>query len=115
MHGSDSGKLFPSGAGPAGGFNGFRQVCRLINAEMLPAVLPLVADKLSHAREIVRKKAVLCIHRFTRQSPSSVVHLMEKIRRALCDQVRDGAFSLFLNRMCYGISWLSAYPVLGNV
>eukprot|EP00730_Choanoeca_flexa_P017685 TRINITY_DN8548_c0_g3_i3.p1 TRINITY_DN8548_c0_g3~~TRINITY_DN8548_c0_g3_i3.p1 ORF type:complete len:1290 (+),score=355.63 TRINITY_DN8548_c0_g3_i3:32-3871(+) len=61
-------------------------VCRLINAEMIPAVLSLVEDKLTHSREIVRKKAVLCIHRFLQKSASSVMHMMPKIRKSLCDQ-----------------------------
>ena len=55
---------------------------------MIPAVIALVEDKLTHSREIVRKKAVLCIHRFLQKAPSSVMHIMSKIRKALCDQVR---------------------------
>ena len=60
-------------------------IAKIMNAEMVPAVLPMVEEKCSHSREIVRKKAVLALHRFHTKSPSSVGHLTELIRRALCD------------------------------
>eukprot|EP00051_Salpingoeca_urceolata_P028400 m.486657 g.486657 ORF g.486657 m.486657 type:complete len:1260 (-) comp24542_c0_seq1:51-3830(-) len=61
-------------------------ICRLINEDMIPALLPMVEAKLSHNREIVRKKAVLALHRFQSRSPSSVAHLQDHVRRALCDK-----------------------------
>eukprot|EP00056_Hartaetosiga_gracilis_P012748 m.203964 g.203964 ORF g.203964 m.203964 type:complete len:1265 (+) comp13738_c0_seq1:100-3894(+) len=61
-------------------------VCKLINAEMIPAVLEYVTPLLSHNREIIRKKAILAMHRFYLQSPSSISHLLPKIRRCLFDQ-----------------------------
>jgi AP-4 complex subunit epsilon-1 len=36
--------------------------------------------------ELVRKKAVMALHRFHQLSPDSIEHLVEKIRRALCDR-----------------------------
>eukprot|EP00049_Salpingoeca_infusionum_P018063 m.355581 g.355581 ORF g.355581 m.355581 type:complete len:1244 (+) comp17286_c0_seq1:170-3901(+) len=60
-------------------------ICKLINAEMIPAVIHLVEEKLRHSREIVRKKAVLALHRFYTRSPSSISHLIPNIRKALCD------------------------------
>ena len=69
-----------------------------IHADMIPAVLPLVVEKLTHEREIVRKKAVLALYRFYTRSPSSISHLGDSIRRALCDAdpgVMCGSLNLF--------------------
>ena len=64
---------------------GLTMISKIMNADMIPAVLPLVEEKITHAREIVRKKAVLALHRFYTRSPSSISHLSEKIKAALCD------------------------------
>ena len=61
-------------------------VCRLVNEETIPAVLPQVTELLSHPKELVRKKAVMALHRFHQRSPSSVSHLQSKFRQMLCDK-----------------------------
>ncbi|KAJ8755347.1 hypothetical protein K2173_019145 [Erythroxylum novogranatense] len=60
-------------------------VCKLINEETIPAVLPQIVDLLAHPKEAVRKKAVMALHRFYRKSPSSVSHLLSNFRKRLCD------------------------------
>uniref|UniRef100_A0A1J3HUQ8 AP-4 complex subunit epsilon n=1 Tax=Noccaea caerulescens TaxID=107243 RepID=A0A1J3HUQ8_NOCCA len=60
-------------------------ICRLINEETIPAVLPQVVDLLNHQKEAVRKKAIMALHRFHRKSPSSVSHLVSNFRKRLCD------------------------------
>ncbi|KAG6684273.1 hypothetical protein I3842_12G054100 [Carya illinoinensis] len=60
-------------------------VCRLINEETIPAVLPQVVDLLAHSKEAVRKKAIMALHRFYQKSPSSVSHLVSNFRKRLCD------------------------------
>ncbi|WCJ29001.1 AP-4 complex subunit epsilon [Euphorbia peplus] len=60
-------------------------VCRLINEETIPAVLPQVVDLLGHGKEAVRKKAIMALHRFYQKSPSSVSHLVSNFRKRLCD------------------------------
>ncbi|GAB4857294.1 hypothetical protein Ancab_015202 [Ancistrocladus abbreviatus] len=60
-------------------------VCRLINEETIPAVLPQVVELLAHPKEMVRKKAIMALHRFCRRSPSSVSHLISNFRERLCD------------------------------
>nr|QGT52195.1 AP-4 complex epsilon subunit [Cyamopsis tetragonoloba] len=60
-------------------------VCRLINEETIPAILPLIVDLLSHPKDAVRKKAVMALHRFHHKSPSSVSHLLSNFRKRLCD------------------------------
>ncbi|XP_019156389.1 PREDICTED: AP-4 complex subunit epsilon-like isoform X2 [Ipomoea nil] len=60
-------------------------VCKLINEETIPAVLPQVTELLGHPKEAVRKKAVMALHRFYQKSPSSVHHLISNFRKKLCD------------------------------
>ncbi|XP_077229897.1 AP-4 complex subunit epsilon-like isoform X2 [Tasmannia lanceolata] len=59
-------------------------VCKLINEETIPAVLPQVVELLGHQKESVRKKAIMALHRFYQRSPSSVSHLVSNFRK-LCD------------------------------
>ncbi|CAK9143712.1 unnamed protein product [Ilex paraguariensis] len=60
-------------------------VCKLINEETVPAVLPQVVELLRHPKEAVRKKAVMALHRFYQRSSSSVIHLVSNFRKMLCD------------------------------
>ena len=57
---------------------------KLITADMIPAVLPIVSELLKHDQEIVRKKAVMVLHRFYQLATDSVSHMGDKFRRALC-------------------------------
>ncbi|XP_062998596.1 AP-4 complex subunit epsilon-1 [Elgaria multicarinata webbii] len=54
--------------------------------EMIPAVLPLVEDKLQHSKEIIRRKAVQALYKFYLIAPNQVQHIHEKFRKALCDK-----------------------------
>ncbi|KAJ7943985.1 AP-4 complex subunit epsilon [Quillaja saponaria] len=60
-------------------------VCKLINEETIPAVLPQIVELLGHSKEAVRKKAIMALHRFYQKSPSSVSHLVCNFRKRLCD------------------------------
>ncbi|KAG5229434.1 epsilon-adaptin family protein [Salix suchowensis] len=60
-------------------------VCKLINEETIPAVLPQVVELLGHSKEAVRKKAIMALHRFYHKSPSSISHLLSNFRKKLCD------------------------------
>ncbi|XP_057963942.1 AP-4 complex subunit epsilon [Malania oleifera] len=60
-------------------------VCKLINEETIPAVLPQVVELLGHPKEAVRKKAIMALHRFYQRSPSSVTHIISNFRKRLCD------------------------------
>ncbi|GLD91736.1 hypothetical protein PINS_up000269 [Pythium insidiosum] len=61
-------------------------VCKLMTVEMIPAVQPLVLDLLRHDAELVRKKAVMAVHRFHQLNPESVSECGDALRRALCDR-----------------------------
>ncbi|XP_060116159.1 AP-4 complex subunit epsilon-1 [Heteronotia binoei] len=54
--------------------------------EMIPAVLPLVEDKLQHSKEIIRRKAVQALYKFYLIAPNQVQHIHNKFRKALCDR-----------------------------
>ncbi|GER56215.1 AP-1 complex subunit gamma-2 [Striga asiatica] len=56
-------------------------VCRLINEETIPAVLPQVVELLGHQKETVRKKAVMALHGFFQRAPGSVSHLISNFRK----------------------------------
>lgn len=60
-------------------------VCRLVNMDMIPAIQPLVLKLLSHPQEIVRKKAILSMHRFFKLVPEQVADQKDVIRKVLCD------------------------------
>ncbi|XP_050376332.1 AP-4 complex subunit epsilon [Argentina anserina] len=60
-------------------------VCKLINDETVPAVLPQVVELLGHQKDAVRKKAIMALHRFYHKSPASVSHLLSNFRKRLCD------------------------------
>ncbi|CAI8050732.1 AP-4 complex subunit epsilon-1 [Geodia barretti] len=73
-------------------------ICKLVGADMIPPLLPLVQDKLLHPKQLVRKKAVMAMHRFLLLSPDSISHLEDDFRRSLSDQdpgVMEAALILF--------------------
>ncbi|CAM9395079.1 unnamed protein product [Sphacelaria rigidula] len=53
---------------------------------MIPAVMTDVVRLLKHDRELVRKKAVMALHRMNQMDPDSVSHMGEHLRRMLCDR-----------------------------
>ncbi|XP_064642776.1 AP-4 complex subunit epsilon-1-like isoform X2 [Lineus longissimus] len=59
---------------------------QLIDTEMIPAILPLVEERLSHLRPSIRKKSVVCLHSFYRKAPGLLEHSLEKFKKALCDK-----------------------------
>lgn len=61
-------------------------VAQVFPKDMIPAVLPLVEDKLSHPKEIIRRKAVLALYKFYLIAPNQVQHIHVKFRKALCDK-----------------------------
>ncbi|CAI5745283.1 unnamed protein product [Peronospora destructor] len=61
-------------------------VCKLVTVEMVPAVQPMILDLLRHDAELVRKKAVMAIHRFHQLNPDSVNEVGGALRRTLCDR-----------------------------
>lgn len=87
-------------------------VCKLINEETIPAVLPQVVELLGHSKEAVRKKAVLALHRFYQRAPNSVSHLISNFRK-----VRIFSFSSnFKYSACIALSDFSAmYFLLGRL
>ncbi|KDO29264.1 hypothetical protein SPRG_19925 [Saprolegnia parasitica CBS 223.65] len=61
-------------------------VCKLVTVEMIPAVQPMIMEALRHEIELVRKKAVMALHRFHQLNPDSVADMGDTLRRTLCDR-----------------------------
>uniref|UniRef100_G1PEJ5 AP-4 complex subunit epsilon n=4 Tax=Myotis lucifugus TaxID=59463 RepID=G1PEJ5_MYOLU len=61
-------------------------VSQIFPQEMIPAVLPLIEDKLQHSKEIIRRKAVLALYKFHLIAPNQVQHIHIKFQKALCDR-----------------------------
>jgi len=60
-------------------------ISRLVNLEMVPAILPLVLKRLDHPKEVVRKKAIIALQRFYQLDPSTIADARDTIRKVLCD------------------------------
>jgi len=67
---------------------GLQAATALITSDMVPAVAGEVTKLLTHDSEVVRKKAIIALHRFHDLSPDVVSddELFEKIRKVLCDR-----------------------------
>ena len=61
-------------------------VCRLVNPDVAPVLVPRVVELLGHAAEAVRKKAVIALHRCFQQAPSVVEGFDAHLRKMLCDK-----------------------------
>ncbi|XP_053128364.1 AP-4 complex subunit epsilon-1 isoform X2 [Hemicordylus capensis] len=61
-------------------------VSQIFPREMIPAVLPLIEDKLQHSKEIIRRKAVQALYKFYLIAPNQVQHIHDKFRKALSDR-----------------------------
>ncbi|KAF3688720.1 AP-4 complex subunit epsilon-1 [Channa argus] len=61
-------------------------VSQIFPKDMIPAILPLVEEKLNHPKEIIRRKAVLALYKFYLIAPNQVQHIHNKFRKALCDR-----------------------------
>ncbi|KAG7281022.1 hypothetical protein CRUP_016654 [Coryphaenoides rupestris] len=61
-------------------------VGQIFPKDMIPAILPLVEEKLNHPKEIIRRKAVLALYKFYLIAPNQVQHIHNKFRKALCDK-----------------------------
>ncbi|KAJ1625757.1 Clathrin/coatomer adaptor, adaptin-like protein [Pavlovales sp. CCMP2436] len=61
-------------------------VSKLVNPEIMPAMIECVADLLEHTHEVVRKKAVMALHRLHTVVPGCLESMTDKLRRVLCDK-----------------------------
>ena len=78
---------------PAAVCTALAAVCKLIGPDLINAVLPAVTGLTSHSKDLVRKKAVMALHRFQQLDPKhegalSGADLDASYRQALCDKVR---------------------------
>lgn len=61
-------------------------VCRLINIDTVDGFMPLVVNLLKHPKELVKKKAVMALHRFIQVKPNLKDDLDKHLRVMLCDK-----------------------------
>lgn len=61
-------------------------ITQLMSSEMVPPLLPLVQDKLSHPKEMVRRRAVLCLQYMIVKVPDIQEYVEPGLRRALEDR-----------------------------
>ncbi|CAD7956975.1 unnamed protein product [Amoebophrya sp. A25] len=61
-------------------------ICRLVNTEMTPAILPEVLKCLTHSHESVRKKAIIALHKIYKLDSSVAAGCNDAVRKVLCDQ-----------------------------
>lgn len=65
---------------------GLSACSQLVPVEMIPSVLPIVLDKLKHSRELVRQKAVMCLHQFQSLAPDLLEHNQNDLLKMLFDK-----------------------------
>ncbi|KAL9657487.1 hypothetical protein ABK040_016753 [Willaertia magna] len=75
---------------------------KIVNEELIPAVLPQILELRKHPKPIVKKKAIMAIHRFYQISPSSVPDVIEIAKDALCDRDPSvmGASLCLIHELC---------------
>eukprot|EP00494_Astrolonche_serrata_P031224 UN31493 len=61
-------------------------VCKLINKDTVPALLPLVIKLLNHKEANIRKKAVMVLHRVHQLDPEFITEIVDHGKRLLCDK-----------------------------
>lgn len=63
-------------------------VTSIITSDMVPAMQALVTKMMDHSSEIVRKKAIIALHRFHQLAPEAVEksELITLLRKVLCDR-----------------------------
>lgn len=60
-------------------------VVKLVNVDIIPAVMPTVVNLLSHTQALIRKKAVICLQRFFQLDRGVEAACSECVRKAICD------------------------------
>ncbi|KAH3704399.1 AP-4 complex subunit epsilon-1-like [Dreissena polymorpha] len=75
---------------------------QLVPAELIPSLLPMIVAKLQHQRELVRQKAVLCLHQFQFLAPDLLAHCKESLERALLDK-DPGVMAVAVQLVAYSI------------
>ena len=61
-------------------------VCKIVNEDMIPAVIGDVLKVLRHDVDAVRRKAVCALHRLYQLDKTCCIDHVEKVRRMICDK-----------------------------
>ena len=84
-------------------------VCKLLSVDLVNAVLAAVVELLKHPKELVRKKAVMALHRFEQldpqhEGPLHNTDVYAHMRDCLCDKVCcrcSGLASFFMSSLSH--------------
>ena len=68
---------------------GLIALAKLGTKDMIPAMIGLVAECLKNSEAVVRKKAIMVMHRFYQLDNASVEDYHDHFRRTLCDKDRS--------------------------
>ena len=60
-------------------------VCHLATEDAVPLILPSIRELVTHPKELVRKKAVMALHRFYLKAPHLLDNYGALCRKVLCD------------------------------
>ncbi|CAG8450341.1 9270_t:CDS:10 [Diversispora eburnea] len=75
-------------------------LCHVLNPEIIPAILKLVEEKLTHKNYLVKKKAIMVFQRLFHESPDLIKHLDEKFRQILTEkepEILSAILSLYVD------------------
>ncbi|XP_065178615.1 AP-4 complex subunit epsilon-1-like [Sycon ciliatum] len=78
-------------------------ISKVIGSDMVPVFVPLIKKKLTHQREIVRKKAVMTLHRIWCMAPTQLSDIQDICRQVLCDRdpgVMAACLHIFHDLIC---------------
>ncbi len=57
----------------------------LIPAEMSPMIVPILLEKVTHTKDFIRKKSLICLQQIIKKSPAQGSQLEGKIMHCLSD------------------------------
>lgn len=61
-------------------------VCKVVNEDMIPAVIGDVVKALKHEVDSVRRKAICALHRLYQMDRTCIADHLEKVRSIICDK-----------------------------
>ena len=95
-------------------------ICKLISPDLINAVLPRTLELLTHPKELVRKKAVMALHRYLqldpeRDGPLAGIDLDRHLRQALCDKASRASKRLYCYQRHHADMYGAYMPLLVRI
>eukprot|EP00831_Metopus_contortus_P028189 TRINITY_DN23496_c0_g1_i2.p1 TRINITY_DN23496_c0_g1~~TRINITY_DN23496_c0_g1_i2.p1 ORF type:complete len:370 (-),score=34.75 TRINITY_DN23496_c0_g1_i2:3-1112(-) len=61
-------------------------LCKIVNSSIIEAVMEPVYKLLNHSNSLIKKKAVMVVHKFYLINPNLINDIDQKMKKALCDK-----------------------------